>query len=138
MKNYINKLKSEKGYIDMEDIMGIILIVGVVIFAIFIICCFAFGLHIDFASGSHRIKPTAVDTDMFGNYKVYFKTTEYEKNSQEDYYYIDKNNIDLVNEVREIIKQGKEIIAYYDKYVGFYGFGSPDNAPITKIEIIEN
>lgn len=129
-------IKNEKGYIDMEDVMGILRIIGLVIFAL-LICACVFCLHLDFASGSHRIKPTAVETDMFGNYKVYFKTTEYEKNSQEDYYYIEKNNIDLVNEVREIIKQGKEIIVYYDKYVGFHGFGSPDTAPITKLEIIE-
>lgn len=130
-------IKNEKGYIYLEDVMGWLCTIGLVVFVLLIICMFVFGLHLDFASGSHRIKPTAVDTDMFGNYKVYFKTTEYEKNSQEDYYYIDKNNINLVNEVREIIKEGKEIIVYYDKYVGFYGFGSPDTAPITKVEIIE-
>ena len=44
MKNYINKLKSEKGYIDMDEIMNIIFIVGVVIIVIFIICTIGFFL----------------------------------------------------------------------------------------------
>lgn len=130
-------IKNEKGYIYLEDVMFCLGFIATVIIVLLIFCACVFGLHLDFASGSHRIKPTAVDTDMFGNYKVYFKTTEYEKNSQEDYYYIEKNNIDLVNEVRQIIKEGKEIIVYYDKYVGFHGWGSPDTAPITKVEIIE-
>lgn len=87
--------------------------------------------------GSHRIIPTAVDTDFFGNYKVYYRTTEYTKNQEEDYYYIEKNNEELVEQLRECIKQNKTVIVYYDKWVGFKGITAPTEAPITKIEVIE-
>ena len=133
MKNF----KSEKGYLDAEDLFGVGCIGGFIIILIFGLIAIFGGLHLDFAGGSHRIIPTAVDNDFWGNYKVYYRTTEYTKNSEEDYYYIDKNNLELAEQMREYIKQGKEVIVYYDSYVGFKGFGSPDEAPITKIEVIE-
>lgn len=127
-------LKSEKGYIECGTFIGMIFILLVIVGLGLII----FGnLCLDFASGSHRIIPTAVDNDMWGNYKVYYRTTEYTKNSEEDYYYIDKNNKELAKQMKEYIKQGKEVIVYYDKYVGFKGFTAPCEAPITKIELVE-
>lgn len=128
------KLKNEKGYVDGEIIattlITLIIIIG------FIVCIFG-NLCFDFSSGSHRIIPTAVDNDMWGNYKVYYRTTEYTKNSEEDFYYIDKNNTELAEQMKGYIKQGKEVIVYYDKWVGFKGFTAPNEAPITKIEIVE-
>ena len=76
-------LKSEKGYIECGTFIGIIFILLVIVG----LGLMMFGnLCLDFASGSHRITPTSIDTDMWGNYKVYFKTSEYTQNSQENYY----------------------------------------------------
>ena len=130
-------MKNEKGYVDFESVGSALLIIITVIVVILFIGCIAGGLRLDFAGGSHRIIPTAIDSDIHGNYRVYYRTTEYTKNSEEDFYYIDKSNTELADEVREYIKQNKEVIVYYDKYVGFKGFTSPAEAPITKIEVIE-
>lgn len=127
-----NNFKSENGSIG--EFLGFTFALLILIFVI------AMGIGnfcLDFASGSHRIIPTAVDNDMWGNYKVYYRTTEYTKNSEEDYYYIDKNKPELAEEMKEYIKEGKEVIVYYDKYVGFKGCTSPKEAPIIKIEPIE-
>lgn len=133
MKN----LKNEKGYIDFEAIVGFLFILICFAGIVFMLVAFIGGFHLDYQSGSHKIIPTAVDNDMFGNYKVYYRTTEYTKNSEEDYYYIDKNNTELAEQMREYIKQGKDVIVYYDKYIGFKGFTAPSSSPITKIEPLE-
>ena len=93
-----------------------------------------FSIRLDFAGGSHRIIPTAIDTDIWGNYKVYYKTSEYTKNSEEEFYYIDKTNKELAQEMQEHIKEKHEITVYYEKYVGFKGITAPGSAPIIKIE----
>ena len=95
-----------------------------------------FSLRLDFASGQHRITPTSIDTDIWGNYKVYFKTSEYTQNSNEDYYYIEKGNEELKEQIEECIKNGDTIIVYYDKYFGFKGITAPNTSPITNIEIL--
>lgn len=128
-------LRKEDGYMYCGEIIG--LLFGILI-AIGLVALFLGNFCLDFSSGSHRIIPTAVDNDMWGNYKVYYRTTEYTKNSEEDYYYIDKNNKELAEQMKECIKQGKEVIVYYDKYIGFKGFTAPSEAPITKIELVEN
>ncbi len=133
----INSLKNEKGYIDITEIIGVVFILLCILFIIFLIVSVAGNLCFDFASGSHRIIPTAIDNDMYGNYKVYYRTTEYTKNSEEDYYYIDKKDKELAEQMREYIKNEKTVMVYYDKYVGFKGWGAPTSAPITKIEVIE-
>lgn len=127
---------------DLEDLGYGCLMVIVVLFVIAIVIffgCVMFGnLCLDFAAGSHRITPTAVDVaDMWGNYKVYYRTSQYTSNSQEDYYYIDKDNTELAEQMKEYVKQGKEVIVYYEKYVGFKGISHPSVSPITKIEIVE-
>lgn len=117
-------------------LMGFLTFFILVFVALFFIGLFS--LRLDFASGSHRITPTAIDNDIWGNYKVYYKTSEYTKNSDEDYYYIDKDNLELVEQMKDVIKNGKTVIAYYEKYVGFKGLTAPDSSPIIKIEVIEN
>jgi len=127
-----NKMKKENGN---GLVAGFITFFMLALFIIFIIM---FGsIRFDYASGSHRITPTAIDTDWYGNYKVYYKTSEYTKNSDEDYYYIEKGNEELADEIREIIKQGKTILAYYDQYTGWKGWGAPDSSPIVRIEVLE-
>lgn len=96
-----------------------------------------FSFKLDFVSGNHRITPTAVDTDIWGNYRVYYRTSQYTSNSQEDYYYIDKNNKELAEQMKEYVRTGKEVVVYYDTYVGFKGITAPDTSPIIKIELIE-
>lgn len=134
----MKKIKNEKGYVDLELIGGIIFIVIVLSIIVFFIAAILGNLCLDFAAGSHRITPTAVDTDIWGNYKVYYKTSEYTKNSQEDYYYIKKEDTELAEQMKEYVSEGKEVVVYYDEWVGFKGFTNPSEAPITKIEVIEN
>ena len=124
--------RSEKG----NCLLGgfLILLVGAIIILFFV---GLFSLRLDFASGQHRITPTSIDTDIWGNYKVYFKTSEYTQNSNEDYYYIDKNNTELKEQMEECIKNGDTVMVYYDKWVGFKGITAPVTSPITKIEILK-
>ena len=119
---------------DFEELGGCFVVVVALIVCVFAVISFAGGLVFDFEAGSHRIIPTAMDTDMFGNYKVYFKTNEYTKNNEEDYYYIDKNNKEIAEQMQEYIKKGIEVVVYYDKYVGFKGFTAPKESPIVRIE----
>lgn len=125
-------MKNEKG----NCLLGgfLLILTGAIIILFFI---GLFSLRLDFASGQHRITPTSIDTDIWGNYKVYFKTSEYTQNSNEDYYYIDKNNTELKEQMEECIKNGDTVMVYYDKWVGFKGITAPDTSPITKIEILE-
>lgn len=97
-----------------------------------------FSFRLDFASGQHRISPTSIDTDIWGNYRVYYKTSEYTKDSEESYYYIDKDNTKIKEQMEECIKNKETIMIYYDKYIGFKGISAPDTSPIIKIEILEN
>ena len=112
----------------------ITILIGAIIILFFV---GLFSLRLDFASGQHRITPTSIDTDMWGNYKVYFKTSEYTQNANEDYYYIDKDNTELKDQMQECIKNGDTVMVYYDKWVGFKGLTAPGTSPITKIEILE-
>lgn len=125
-------IRSEKG----NYLLGgfLILLVGAIIILFF---AGLFSLRLDFASGQHRITPTSIDTDIWGNYKVYFKTSEYTQNANEDYYYIDKDNTELKEQMEECIKNGDTVMVYYDKWVGFKGITAPDTSPITRIEILE-
>ncbi len=125
-------MKKEKG----NCLLGgfILIFVGAIIILFFI---GLLSLRLDFAGGQHRITPTSIDTDIWGNYKVYFKTSEYTQNANEDYYYIDKNNTELKEQMEECIKNGDTVMVYYDKWVGFKGITAPDTSPITKIEILE-
>ena len=112
----------------------LVLLVGAIIILFFV---GLFSLRLDFASGQHRITPTSIDTDIWGNYKVYFKTSEYTQNANEDYYYIDKDNTELKEQMEECIKNGDTVMVYYDKWIGFKGITAPDTSPITRIEILE-
>lgn len=97
-----------------------------------------FSFRFDFASGQHRITPTSIDTDIWGNYRVYYKTSEYTKDTEESYYYIDKDNTEIKEQIEECIKNKETIMIYYEKYIGFKGISAPDTSPITKIEVLEN
>lgn len=127
----------KKGYIDAEIVTVVIGVIVTMLVAAFLIIAMFGNLCFDFASGSHRITPTAIDNDMWGNYKVYYRTSQYTQNQQEDFYYIDKYNSELAGQMQECIRQGKEVVVYYEKYVGFKGITAPSSSPITKIEVID-
>jgi len=110
--------------------------VGVIV-AIVVIVLVACTLRFDFKAGSHKITPTAMDKTLSGHYQVYYKTSEYTRESEESYYYIEKDNIELQNQMIDAIKENKTVMIYYDTYVGFKGFLAPETAPITHIEILE-
>lgn len=125
-------MKKEKG----NCLLGMFILIFVGALIIFILIGL-FSLRLDFASGQHRITPTSIDTDIWGNYKVYFKTSEYTQNSQEDYYYIEKGNEELKNQMEECIKNGETVMIYYDKWFGFKGITAPDTSPIIRIEVLK-
>lgn len=134
----MKKIREEKGYVDTE-LVGLIVKFIVFLLIIGFIATAIFGnLCLDYAAGSHRITPTAVDTDMFGNYKVYYKTSQYTQNNQEDYYYIQKEDTELAEQMKEYITEGKEVIVYYDQWVGFKGFTAPSTSPIVRIEEVKD
>lgn len=133
----MKKIRQEKGYVDTE-LIGLIVKFIVFLLIIGFIATAIFGnLCLDYAAGSHRITPTAVDTDMFGNYKVYYKTSQYTQNNQEDYYYIQKEDTELAEQMKEYVSEGKEVIVYYDQWVGFKGFTAPSTSPIIRIEEVK-
>lgn len=126
-------MKNEKG----NCLLGafILILTGALVISVMI---GVFSYRLDFASGQHRITPTSIDTDFWGNYRVYYKTSEYTKDTEENYYFIDKNNIEIKKQMEECIKNQETVMIYYDKYVGFKGISAPDTSPIIKIEILEN
>lgn len=121
----------EKGRRKMR-ILQILVVVGILLIGL-VALCFRF----DFAEGSHKIIPTAVDTDFFGNYKVYYKTSALTQNIEESVYYVSKDNPEIAEQIREALLENKEIVVYYGKMFGFYGFNAPREAPIYKVEFVE-
>ena len=125
-------MKSEKGNVLLKFFVIILISSLIILFTIIIL-----NLRLDYAKGQHKITPTAIDNDFWGNYKVYFKTSEYTQNNNEDFYYIEKGNEELKKQMEECIKNEKTVIVYYDKWVGFKDIGAPETAPIIKIEVLE-
>jgi hypothetical protein len=109
-----------------------------VVVVIVVMAIGALMFRFDFAGGSHRILPTAVDTDLFGNYKVYYRTTEFTRDDEEPFYYIERGNTELAAQMQECVKHGEFIMIYYERYIGFKGITAPRSAPITSIEVINN
>lgn len=106
--------------------------------AIILLTIFIIGsIRLDFAKGSHRITPTAVDTDFWGNYIVYYRTSVYQNSYQDEHYYIDKNSPELAQKMEEYVTTGEEVIVYYDKFVGWKGFSAPSSSPIIRIEEVK-
>lgn len=95
-------------------------------------------LRFDFAAGSHRIIPTAIDTNFWGHYRVYFRGAHdvFQADRDEDHYYILSGNTELVEQVRQAMINNQEIIVFYQRWVGFKPIGSPQTGPIYRIEII--
>lgn len=134
----MKKIRQEKGYVDTELIGLIVKFIAFLLIIGFIATAIFGNLCLDYAAGSHRITPTAVDTDMFGNYKVYYKTSQYTQNNQEDYYYIQKEDTELAEQMKEYVAEGKEVIVYYDQWVGFKGSTAPSTSPIVRIEEVKD
>ena len=111
--------ENEPGMIPGVFITGIILI-G--------LCLLPF-LTIDKAAGATIGTITAVDRNFFGTTAVYIKTSETE---QEEYCIENK-------EIKKVAMDniGKKVKVKYGTRVGLYSTGACSEAPINKIEIIE-
>lgn len=114
-----------------RSLIIMIAVITLIVIAIFGTVCFRF----DYAAGSHRIIPTAVDTDLWGNYQVYFKTSVLTQNTEESFYYIDKSRPDIAEQIQEAILTEQTIVVYYERYIGFKGLTAPRESPIVKVEI---
>lgn len=84
---------------------------------------------LDKGSGSTIGEITSIDRNFFGTTALYVKTSE---NSQEQYCI---ENEDVVNTAKELI--GKKVKISYGERVGLYSTGRCSQAPIEKIELIE-
>lgn len=84
---------------------------------------------LDKASGSTIGLITSVDKNFFGTTAVYVKTSE----TEQEKYCIE--NEDISKQAKELI--GKNVKIEYGTRVGFYSTGKCNQAPISKIEIIE-
>lgn len=111
-----------------EDEKGMI---GGIFITWLILCglCMLPFLVIDKASGTTIGTITSVDRNFFGTHAIYIKTseTEQEKYCTED---IDVTKI-AVNNI------GKKVKIKYNTRVGLYSTGACSEAPIIKIEIVE-
>lgn len=112
--------------IDGEVYLGVILIFVVIGIG------FIFGLPfivLDKGSGTTIGEITSVDRNFFGTTALFIKTSE---NSQEEYCI---ENEDVVNTAKDLI--GKKVKISYGERVGLYSTGSCSQAPIEKIELLE-
>lgn len=111
------------------------LIIALTIIVIVIVTISATLLRFDFAGGSHRITPTAVDQDFWGNWKVYYRSpNSYVGEAEERFYYIEKGNQEIHDQIQEAIQNNWNVMVYYERWVGFKGIGSPKESPIIKVE----
>ena len=111
------------------SIVGILILILVVVIG-------NLTFRFDYAGGTHRIIPTAIDNDFWGNYKVYYRTSIMTQNQNEDHYFIARNNTYLAEMMREAIRNNQEVIVTYERYIGFKGFTAPESSPITNIEFL--
>lgn len=104
--------------------------IGIFIFCIFIAGLFTLPfLDMDRGSGSTIGTITSVDKNFFGTTAVYIKTSE---TSQEKYCIEDDS---ISEQAKELI--GNKVKVSYGERVGLYSTGRCSNAPIEKIELIE-
>ena len=94
-------------------------------------------IRFDYAGGNHRIIPTAIDSDIWGNYKVYFKTSDFTQNKNDDYYCIEKGQDELADQVSKAIVDNKEIVIFYDRYIGWKGFTAPKTPPQSSVSNLQ-
>ena len=113
--------------VDGEVGVGIALFVGLLVFAGFLLLPF---IVLDKGSGSTIGKITSVDKNFFGTTAVYIKTSE----TEQEKYCIEFNE-ELENKAKELI--GKNVKISYGTRVGLYSTGKCSQAPINKIEKIE-
>ena len=84
---------------------------------------------LDKGSGATIGEITSIDRNFFGTTALFIKTSE---NSQEEYCI---ENEDVVNIAKDLI--GKKVKISYGERVGVYSTGSCSQAPIEKIELLE-
>lgn len=111
--------------IDAEAGFGMLVIMFVLDFILLIPI-----LAIDKSSGVTVGTITSVDRNFFGSTAIYVKTSETE---QEKYCAEDKK---VIEQAKELIN--KKVKISYGTRVGFYPLNKCHEAPIEKIEVIEN
>lgn len=121
--------RGKKGSFKIKLMVSFVIVLTI----IGLVLTFISPLRFDFAGGNHRIFPIAMDNDIWGNYMVYYRSNDF---SNTGYYYIDREDKDLAEHMTKAIAESKEVIIYYDPYLGWKGFNAPKTAPITRMEII--
>lgn len=111
---------------DYESEAGICVLFVMIIFGFFLGTPF---VVLDKGSGSTIGEITSVDKNYFGTTALYVKTSE---TSQEEYCIEDD---DVAAQAAELI--GKKVKVSYGERVGIYSTGRCSQAPIEKIEVIE-
>ena len=96
-----------------------------------------FSFRFDYAGGSHRIIPTAVDRTLVGHYLVYYKTTVLTKDQDEGTYYILRRDKAIADQIQNAMVRGQEIVVFYDRWIGFKGVTSPHTSPIIRVEVVQ-
>lgn len=115
-------------FADYEVEAGIGYIIGCMVISVFFLLLF---LVIDKHSGATIGTITSVDKNFFGTTAIYVKTTE----NKEEEYCIEFDE-ELETQANKYI--GKKVKISYGKRVGFYSTGKCSQAPIEKIELLEN
>lgn len=95
------------------------------------------SIRLEFKGGMHKIIPTSIEKEIFGNYKVYYKASPFAQDTKEKYYYIEKGQDEIVATIEAAILNTEEIAVYYNNYVGLKGFTAPPCSPIVRVEIIK-
>ena len=115
-------------FVDYEVEFGIgCIILSIIISGFFLL----FFLVIDKHSGATIGTITSVDKNFFGTTAIYIKTME----NKEEKYCIEFNE-DLEKQANNYM--GKKVKISYGKRVGLYSTGKCSQAPIEKIELIED
>ena len=129
----MNVLERLKVIVGDEKKRKLLIIAGVSVVLVYSFFAFRF----DYQGGSHKIYPTAVDNDFWGNYKVYYKTTLLTREEDEGIYYISRGRKDIRDKVRRAIMENNPIVVHYDRYIGIKGLLAPKESPIIRVDIID-
>lgn len=95
------------------------------------------GTYFDLRFGKDIIRPTSISRDIWGNYKIHFDSDMASNDRFEGFYYIDANQSWLAGEVNDAIKSNRDIVIYYDSYIGWKGLMAPETSPIIMVKIID-
>lgn len=105
--------------------------------AVIIATIYIGSMRWDPKSGVHRIRPISMETDGFGNWKIYYRVSNFAANAKKEYYWLSAGQDEIAELVKKSIAEDKEVMIHYGPWFGLKGFFSPPESPITKVDIIE-